>query len=60
MERVRDHRPCCRWVHRYNVVEPMPYWGIAAVTKNSMATTKIVAGRMLAVPEIASCMADFD
>ena len=46
--------------YKYNVVEPMPYQGIAAVTKNSVATTKIVAGRMLAVPEIASCMADFD
>ena len=30
------------------------------MTRSSVATTKIVAGRMLAVPEIASCMADFD
>ena len=39
---------------------PMPYQGVAEVTKDSVATFKIVAGRMLAVPEIASCMADFD
>ena len=30
------------------------------MTKESVATTKIAAERMLAVPEIASCMADFD
>ena len=46
--------------YKNNVVEAMPFQGIAAVTKASVGTTKIVAGRMLAVPEIASCMADFD
>ena len=46
--------------YKDNVVVPMPYQGIAAVTPASVATTKIVAGRMLAVPEIASCMADLE
>ena len=46
--------------YKYNVVAPMEHQGIAAVTYESVATTKIAAERMLAVPEIASCMADFD
>ena len=46
--------------YKYCVVAPREHQGTAAVTKESVATTKIAAERMLAVPEIASCMADFD